>query len=52
MTKELEQAIRHIKTRADAWAVVKEFVDALLSGSENPNKCEDVGKSDRLRGAE
>ena len=28
MTKELQDAIRHIKTRADAWAV-KEIVDAL-----------------------
>ena len=28
MTKELERAIRHIKTRADAWAV-KEVTDAL-----------------------
>ena len=28
MTKELEQALRHIKTRADAWAV-KEIEHAL-----------------------
>ena len=36
MTKELERAIRHIKNRADAWAV-KEVTDAL-----EQLQCEDV----------
>lgn len=37
MDKQLEQAIRHIKTRADAWAV-KEVTEALQSISERLDK--------------
>ena len=37
MTKELEKAIRHIKTKADAWAV-KEVTEALQSISERLDK--------------
>ena len=39
MTKELESAIRHIKTRADAWAV-KEVTDALQDISERIEPCD------------
>ena len=37
MSKQLEEAIRHIKTRADAWAV-KEVTEALQSISERLDK--------------
>lgn len=37
MTNELEHAIKHIKTRADAWAV-KEVTEALQSISERMDK--------------
>ena len=44
MTKELEQAIRHIKTRADAWAV-KEIEHALeQEPCDNPDKCHECDK--------
>ena len=44
MTKELQDAIRHIKTRADAWAV-KEIINALEQDCdkdcENCDRCVD-----------
>ena len=41
MTKELQDAIRHIKTRADAWAV-KEIEDAL---KQEP--CDAISREDK-----
>lgn len=45
MTEELQKAIRHIKTRADGWAV-KILVDALLDISERIERDDLIKRSE------